>query len=58
MIRNMKWFRPEQKVISFAFLYVSTVLGLFDDIGIDEIRKANEPKSRIYKPFIAFTKLN
>ena len=59
MIINMKGFRPEHKAIVVGFLYVSTVLGLLDDIGIDEIRKANEPRSRIDKPFIAFnTKLN
>ena len=49
MIINMKGFRPEHKAIVVGFLYVSTVLGLLDDIGIDEIRKANEPKSRIDK---------
>ena len=58
MIINMKGFRPEHKAIVVGFLYVSTVFGLLDDIGIDEIRKANEPRSRIDKPFIAFTKLN
>merc|ERR1719500_2409190 len=45
MIINMKGFRPEHKAIVVGFLYVSTVLGLLDDIGIDEIRKANEPRN-------------
>ena len=53
MIIIMRGFCPEHKIISVWFLYVSTVLGLLDDIGIDEIRKANEPRSRIVMPFIA-----
>ena len=54
MIINMKGFRPEHKAIVVGFLYVSTVLGLLDDIGIDEIRKANEPRSRIDKAIYCF----
>lgn len=48
----MKGFRPDFKVYTVGLLYVSTVWGLRDDIGIDDLRKGNEPRSKIVRPAI------
>ena len=48
----MKRFRPDLKLITVGLLYVSTVFGFRDDIGIDDLRKGNEPKSKIVRPSI------
>ena len=50
----MKRFRPDLKLITVGLLYVSTVFGLRDDISIDDLRKGNEPKSKIVRPSIWF----
>ena len=54
LILKMKGFRPDLRVLTVGLLYISIGWGLRDAIGIDDLRKGNEPKSKIVRPPILF----
>ena len=52
LILKMKGFRPDLRVLTVGLLYISIGWGLRDDIGIDDLRKGNEPRSKIVRSSI------